>query len=241
MIKATELQEELSIRLNRSDRGYSNVLTVKERDLALTEAYHLYYDTLVKYAELDNRFRNLLRQMEYKGYKANIKIEPEKNFYLVTLPKDYYSKSRMVCIAEKESCGEKELIVRPIASNKISEAMLDPYMKPSFEYEETFADEFKDGFALYFKDFKVKEVIIDYFIKPDKIQTPSLEEEGFYYDFEGSKVEVDKGIPLTSTIQKIQIVDIAALIILRNKGDITDYQSQLNKIISINSLEQTFL
>jgi len=241
MIKAAELQEELSTKLNRSDKGFSNAISVKERDLALTEAYHLYYDVLVKYAEKDSRFRNLLRQMEYKGYKADIKIIPEKNFYLVTLPKNYYSKSRMVCIAEKEGCGIKELIVRPITSNKISEALIDPYLKPSFEYEETFADEFKDGFALYYDNFKVKEVFLDYFIEPEKIQTPSLEPDGFYYDFEGNKVEIDKGIMLDSSIQKIQIVDIAALILFRNKGDISDYQSQINKIISINNIEQTLL
>ena len=219
--------------------NFSESLNVRIIDEVLTEAYHMYYNKLVEYVEVDSKFRNLLRQMEDKNYSCEISLHDSKRFYLAKFPKDYYSRLRAVCLAEKSGCGEKELIVRFIKSDNLSEALKDPYWKPSFEFEETLGDEFRDGMAVYFDDFTIKNMYLDYLIKPDNLCAPSLMKEGFYINGSNERVEIDKDLPLTSTVQANHIADIAALIIARDKGDTLDYQTQLNKIMSIENMRLT--
>lgn len=232
MISSRELHLRLKSKLNRLNREYSNQVPVYQGDRALTEAYHLWYTSRCNLAETSDEARRDLKDFEIKG--ESFEVTPKNGNYLMKFPGNYYKHLRLSCIALKPECGEKELSVHVEQSQKLNNLLKNPFWEPSYEYEETIADEYRDGMLIYTKNFEVLRVFMDYFMKPENIQTPSLTKDKYYEGADG-KISSDKGLPLTTSLEADRIVDMAALIIMRDKGDLTDYQTQMSKINIIQS------
>lgn len=232
-VSSKELHYQLKSKLNRFNRNYSEEIPVHQADRALTEAYFYWYESNAQIAEVNDTARRNLKDFEIKDEPMDVEFNGRR--YIGKFPENFYKYLRLSCIAFKEGCGEKELTVNVEPSKKINKLLKNPYWEPSYEYEETFADEFKDGLIVYHKGFEVRRVYMDYLEKPLSIQTPSLTRNGEIVNADGEKITADRGIPLTSSLESRKIVDIAALIVMRDKGDIRDYESQLNKISIINN------
>lgn len=232
-ISARELQFQVKSKLNRFNRNYSEEIPVHQVDRALTEAYFYWYESNATIAEVNDTSRRNLKDFELKDYLMDMEFNGRR--YVGEFPDNFYKYLRLSCIAFKEGCGEKELSISVEPSKKINKLLKNPYWEPSYEYEETFADEFKDGLIVYHKDFEVKRVYMDYLEKPLSINTPSLTTKKEIVTADGIKITADRGIPLSSSLETRKVVDIAALIIMRDKGEVQDYESQLNKINIINT------
>lgn len=235
MVESRYLHNELHRRLNRAGTNFSQKLTVDKIDSMLNEALETWVENRVRYAEVNSEFRMQLRDLEEKEVELKItKVTPK--YVIAEYPKNLLKPMRHYCLASKDECGEKELIIRIFQTQKLSESLRDPYLDPSYEFEETIGDESRKGLYVFHNNkFKVDSVLIDYIKKPKPLATPSLTEKGFYMKG-GVKIDKDSNLELTSTYQAKDIVEIAALIAMRDTQDYAEYESQLSKILNVDKI-----
>lgn len=238
MIKATQAHAEFRRRIQRYGADYNARLSVPSVDSILTEAYQIWFENMAKVAEFDANVRVDLRLLEIKGKCFSCK-NTSNGYVQVAYPDSLYRPLRITAKASKEPCGPRELIVHMKRTQELSEALKSPNWKPSYEFEETIADEGSEGLLVYHNDeFKIDKVCIDYLKKPEAIHCPSLA-GGAYTDGNGELVTKDKGIAVSNAFQSRKIVDIAVLIALRDLSSFPEYESQLKKILETDKLYLT--
>lgn len=241
MISATRLHQEFVRRTNRGDSSKNDSFEIFEIDSFLNEAQDIYYSNRLSLIETNPQVREELRKAEVKDYCADCGFYKNDNrVCLVTFPADYYRRARQtakVSCIDSRGCDDKEIVLRIAQSDDITEILKDPFRKPSFEYEEAWADEGIDGFYVYHNNaFTVNKVCLSYFKRLPRIATPSLSPEGFYINGDGEKVTVDQGFILDNTDSWRIVVDIAALSAFRDTTDQANYQLGLNKILSVGKI-----
>lgn len=239
-IKATQLHYDFLRKLNRINSASGRYVSVAERDSYLTEALYIYFENRAALAEVNPLVRNDLRQFETKKHCVSCNDVDNKCCF-AQYPDNFYRLLRTVTIADCDECDEqRELITRTIQSDDLSESLASPFWKPSYEYEETFADEARDGLYVYHNgDFNVQNVCIDFLRKPNPIAAPSLAENGSYVDPTGATISTDSDLELDSTFAWRKIVDVAVLIAARDLSDFPEFESQLQKILSVEKLYTT--
>ena len=230
MIAATELHYEFRRKFNRGDKEFNANIEAPDIDSYLNEAQELWFKNRVIAAQTNSEVRNDLRQfLVPKEIKSKRKDAKE---YQVEYPDELYKLLGVEALAEKEPCGKKRLKVEIIQQDDLSELLRDPSVWPSFEYEETIAQEYSNGISLYAReDFVITGALLKYYRKPLKIAAPSLVSGGKYTNSAGNKVDKDQGFEVTSTYAFRNVVDIAVLNALRDYNMIQDYSTQLDKIL----------
>lgn len=239
MVAATKLQFEFRRRLNRIDSKLKKDFEPDEIDSYLNEAKDILYSKRLDLLETIPQIREELKALEVKELCLSCKAhKTNKDACVVTLPEDYYRKSRYRALIFKDAnCGDKDAFVRLLSSDKLTEALKDPMRDPSYEYEEVLMDEFDGGFIVYHnRKFDVKKICIDYFKKLKDIASPSLTTEKKYTNSSGELIEVDQGLVIDNPVFVNLLLDIAALSAGRDLGAVQDFQTQLNKIASLQKL-----
>lgn len=239
MIPATELHWEVRRKLNRFNSDHQKKMTVPAMDSILNEALELVLQNAAVFYEVREDMMLNLAPLERRDVELQVTESDKK--VKAKLPEDWYKITRVVAVATNKKCNSTDkLIVRTFQTQKLSEGLISPYWKPSFEWRETIGlrdtEEYYDVY--HNDDFTIDSVLIDYIKKHPRIQAPSLSEKGFYIDGYGELAKEDKGLLLDSHYQKRQICDVAALIAMRDLSDIQDFQTQLNKIIFSNTPTQ---
>lgn len=215
---------------NHSNSEYLKSLSAAKRDILLNEAKDIVFESLVKVPEIDPEVRNHLRQIE----KKNICVPcTNKGQYVVAeYPADFYRRLRQTAKVTRKGCGERELLIHVLQSDKLTESLKSPYWSPSYEYEETIGDDGEEGFYVWHNgQFEVKQVCFDYIRKIANIACPSLEDCGSYIDDEGNTVNTDSAFEIDATYFWRKVVDVAVLLAKRNVDDVTNYQTQLQAIL----------
>ena len=242
-ISATRLQQEFRRRVNRGDSSKNESFEVRDIDSYLNEAQDIYYTNRLNFLETTPQLREELRKAEVKSYCSGVELFKEDNrISLFKLPDDYYRRLKQtafVSCIDNRGCDDKEIILRIAQSDDISEILKDPFKKPSFEFEEAWADEAEDGLYVYHNGaFKINKVCISYYKRLPKIATPSLiEPDGFYINGDGVKVTKDQGFILDSTDSAWRlVVDIASLCAMRDITDQGNFNLELNKILQTSKI-----
>lgn len=240
MIKARELLYEFDRRLHRIKSNFSGKISVEKKDSYLNEGLMILYENLVSKAEINSATRNELREFEEKKVSLDCDNSKFDDCCLATLPKGFYKLLRQTTIAKKGDCEQRKLLTHIAQSEDLDEMLKDPYWKPSFEWEETIADEGKDGLYVFHNgEFEVTDVVIDYYRKPGKICTPSATSDGFYISASGETISKDCDLDTDDTFKWRKLVDIAVLIALRDYSDFPEYESQVSKILQVEQLHTT--
>jgi len=234
-IAATKLQYETRKKINRINSDFAQAITVADLDSYLNEAKDALFENYAALAETNTTIRNHLRQLEVKKVCLPC-TKQDKKCCKITYPEGFYRLLSQTTKACKGDCGERDLVTHIIQSNELSTSLKDPFWSPSWDYEETLADEAGDGLYVYHQDFDIKEVCIDYLRKPKDIATPSLTKKGSYRNAEGQTVATDQPLELDATFLWRKVVDIAALMVERDMSELTDYQSQLQKIMAVDKM-----
>lgn len=238
-VSAKKLHYAFINKANHSNSEYLRKLSAAQRDILLNEAKDLIFEHLVKAPEISPEVRNHLRQIERKSVDIPCTMVPGKKYAIAKLPTDYYRTLRQYVVAGKGGCEDRELTVRVMQTDKLTESLSSPYWEPSFEYEETLADEGEEGMYIWHNnEFLIKKLVIDYYRKVRDIACPSLEPSGSYINHDGILVTQDVDFEIDSTYLWRMIVDVAVLIAKRDNDDVTNFQSQLNTIIFKQQLRQ---
>lgn len=237
MVAATKLVYDFTKQLGSAETSFAKSMSVIDKCSYLTDALYIYFENRVSIAETNRLVRNDLRVFEKKNQSLK-KIRDLKDQSIFGHPENFYSFLRTDAIAYKEQCDEERLLVGiTIQTDDLSNALKDPFWKPSFEWEETLVDESSEGLHVFHNgDFEVREVKADYYEKPKEIHCPSLSANGQYEDWNGKVQKKDSGLEIDSTMASRKIVDIAVLLAHRDNGNVRDFQTQINKILLVEKI-----
>lgn len=241
MIPATRLHSEFLRRVNRLNSQINDKIEINQIDSYLNEAQDIFYNSRLRLLETNPEVRDELRKAEVKGFCG--KCKESKNVSQASIfdfPTDYYRLIRhyvTIFCNDDRNCPEKVVTAQKAQTDDLGEILKDPFRKPSFEYEQVWTDEAREGLYVYHNDsFSIRKVCIDYYTTLPRIAFPSLTSKGFYINSDGEKVSVDSGYILDTTDSWRKVVDIASLIYLRDVSDVNDFQTQLNKILQVERL-----
>lgn len=117
---------------------------------------------------------------------AEKKSENKINF---KLPLNYFDLSSARAKAIKDKC--RDLIdLTEIKTENINEILSDEFLKPSFEWREAPYTINSDTLSIYVKDFKVDELLLNYYRYPNQIRLVDPEDPESGFD-STSKIEWD--------------------------------------------------
>lgn len=239
MIPAKQLLSELDRRLHRVDSEYSGTLSVQQKDSYLNEGLIVWFENRVALSKVNSAIRNDLRQFEKKKVRLSPSKE-EEDCAFFKFPEGYYQLLRQRAYATKGDCPERKLIVHIVSNDDLEESLINPDRSPSYDWEETLADEAGDGLYVFHNgDFEINSLEIDYYKKPSRIYNGTSAPGGFYIDATGRVIDFDQGLEIDSTYAWRKIVDIAALAAQRDLSDFPEYQSQVSKILTENTIHKT--
>ena len=222
--------------------GYSNNSNLVDIIAAINEAQEIWFENRVDLAETDSTVRNELSHREEKKYEANCN-DVDKNCCVVNYPENYYRKLNESFVVTNEKCCpnyEKKIPVRVNQSDDINETISNPYRKANFAFEQINGDEGSDGFYIYHQgQMGVKKFCMDYYRKPNVLHAPSLNDcgDGFYYDYCEKTIRKDIDFE-GDRFSANSITDIATLLIQKSKGNINDFQKELNYILVKDRLKK---
>lgn len=237
MITATVLQEDYRRHLNRRNTDCETSISIADGDAYINEAIDVVFENFAVKFETNDLLRNHLRQLEVAEYEVPIE-KNDKISVKITYPERFYKLTSMYVIGCNKDCKkERRINVHVIQTSDVNKSLKDSYWKPSYQWERSFGHEVGDGFLIYHNcDFEIKKVIINYLKKPNHIQTPSLTVNKYYVKSNGEKVTEDIGLEIDSTFFWRKVTRLAAVNTLLDKGDIQDYQSEMQQLLSIDKI-----
>jgi len=230
-IKIQKLHYALRNKTNHSASEYLKKLTVAQVDYYLNEAIDTVLEAYYPKAEVNQEIREQLRPLEIKN--RELPFTENSDHVIAKYPSDYYRRLRQYVIATNKCCEaqERNLIVRIVQSDDLSEILKSPNWQPSWDFEETVADESHEGLHIYKGDFDIKKVFIDYYRKPLRVAAPSLEKGGTYIDESGDTISQNQDFEIDSTFLWRAVVDVAALLVVRDYSRVENFQTQLQTIL----------
>lgn len=241
MVKATQLHFEFLKQYNSQNSNFDKAISVVMRDSYLNHAKDVVIENFFAIPETNPTVRNHLRQLEVK--RASFEIIRNRDDYVVfRYPKSFYRLIRStVKMVTKDCSTPREILVHPVKTHQLTEALKDPYWEPSFEWEETLGEEGHDGFYIYKKpEHTIQLGLFDYFRKPADIAAPSLLDDAkCYTNAKGEKICHDKDFEIDSTFLWRKIVDVAVLYALRDTNQLQDFESKLKEILFTDKLYLT--
>ena len=245
MIPIKTVQKNLDRRLNRLNSEHSSVITVQEKDYFINQAIEIWQENVTALAETNSRIREDLRTLLCSDIELeNAKVEDKKcnlQYDVYKYPEDFYRRLRVYGIACSKDCPDEERFIKIniIQRDDLNKIQEDCMWNASFEWGETFAVESKDGIEVYHQDkMEFKCVAIDYFVEIPKVCfATGVIPLGCYEDpYTCEIVTEDKHLELCNNYQMRKILDIAALLIRVSRGDGSEYQLELSKIINVEKL-----
>lgn len=233
MVKCEKLHYALRQRLNTSGLNNNKPLTTAQADFYLNCAKEVILENLATMVEVNPELRNILRQVEVKNHCITKVEGKDPNTKTVKLPSNYYRGLRVWGIACKDGCEDERVIdFFSYQTQHLNNAVKNPYLKSSWDYEEAIYDEGEDGIYVYVNDdeFRLKKVCMDYIRKIPDIRCPEFD-ECEYLDECGDVVKDNIDFEIDDPRFFKKMVDYAALTAHRDMGQVDDFQTQSQLIL----------
>ena len=213
-------------------------LRLEDKLNILNEAQMILFEKRVALAEINDEYRNSLRPFEEK--ENSLKIIGRKSKYIISAyPKGFYKLLRQRGIATKDcDTPKKELQILMFQSDKINAALKNPFWKPSYEWEHIIGDEGSEGFySWHNNEFKIEEVIVDYYRRPDELHCASMAPNGQYEDWNGVLRKKDVNCEFSQNFDHRNLVDIGVLLARADQGDLRDLKTSIDALTSIENIK----
>jgi hypothetical protein len=215
---------------NYTDSQYLAEMSVAERDYYFNRAKNTLIEYWVNLAENNEFIRQQLRQITIRDEELVGKKKGDK--YIATYPKDILKPLKTYAVATKKTCGDRRLVIRRLQSDKIERALKNPNSNRFWDFEETIGVEQSDGFAVYTGGLTIKKIVMDYIRKVPDLSAPNLEKYETYVKFSGGS-PVTTNFEIDSTYLADKIISLAVLFAQRDRGQVQEYQTQLQTILNV--------
>lgn len=240
-ISANKLVYDFKRKLNATDSGRNRNYRIVDIVSYLNEALEIWYENKVFAAETNDKLAQDVRQFIVHKHELACD-ESDETCCLAKFPEDYYKTLDIeVKVCESECCpGVEKIIVpkNPQFDDK-NVARDNPYWKSDFKWEQLIYKNVAEGILIYHEgEMEVKGVCIDYYRKPNYIEAPNLVEceDHIYRDWDDKLITTKSDFEVDSTFGNRQVSDIAVLNAERDSGNVQQYQTQLQKILRVDTL-----
>ena len=223
-----EMHYDFKIKFNKLDSNDYRDFQVPEIDWLLNEAQEVFLkqryginNTTQKGFEGSQKRIDDLRNLVMKNVSLSPVTQVDTVSYEAELPVGYIFAIRVQAVVDKDTCGEKTLVCKPIQHDDLSNCLLDPNYNPSYEWGEmpvvygTLSANAADANRIFgYTDgsFTVTSFILDYLREPKGIAFPGGVPGLQYYLPDGSTlVATNQNCELPEHTHR-EIVDIATLI-----------------------------
>jgi hypothetical protein len=91
------------------------------------------------------------------------KIKVHRDHVDFELPSDFYRFSNSYCLADRDECKGRPLVVWNTKSKNIRTLLQSENHNPSFDYEETICSIASEQLRVYFSDFTITDLFLEYY------------------------------------------------------------------------------
>lgn len=222
MIAVERLHTHFLLSANHRDKQYLKNLVPSQRDAYFNRAKDWIIEHLAPLAETNEEVRNLL--LPWTKRKVVLTQNGGGTDYIkYSLPTDYFRSLRYEAIAAVEGCENRLMKVRRPPSDKLTDASHSSLWNPSWEWEETLGQEGDDGFRVFFTDFSIVQVFLDYVRKVKDVASPEIEPN--YQNDAGEFVATNQDFEGEETLFR-RILDLAVLMAQRDNEEVSNFQTQ---------------
>lgn len=219
--------------------GRNNNISVPDTAAYLNEAQRVWFTGRVRLTETSPEVTDDLRAFKLDEIPLSLRFKSGGKI-VAKYPPNLFKRLNQYVVATCNQCPgiTKEFPISIVQTDDIHSTRLSNYGKADFPYEQLPAQVTSNGLLLHVDGaFTVNSVLISYYRVPNEIHAPSLLDcEGCdcYYLPTGEKISEDSDFEVGETFAADAVVDIAVLYALRDQGEVTDFQTQLNKILTKN-------
>lgn len=240
MIKATNLVYNFDREFAKFNTAASKKLSLIDKLALLNKAQDIFVKNAVDLAEVNSKYRNILRVLENKEVSLEVNSSEDK-YGVFSYPKDKLNVIRSRALVSKENCGDKEIVLTMIQSDDLDRARSNENWRSSFAWEQILADEGSDGLYVWHEgDFGINKILIDYIRKPKEIHAPELKlPNKRYIDWNGVERTENQDCEFDEIYVGRLLVDLAVMLGNSTVNDAQDYQTKVREIIEANNLAQT--
>lgn len=93
------------------------------------------------------------------------------------LPTDFIREASSYVLADRGKCKNKKVYTFEKKALGFNSIIADDYNGPQFDYEETPFIITKNKMKIYFDDFKIRKIVLNYYKKPDKLDLAGYTKE----------------------------------------------------------------
>lgn len=233
-IPASKLVYDFNRKADALISGRKRAIPVPDVVAYLNEAQEVWYSHATEMAEIDERYRQDLRN--FLVPESEWSVSSFEEYSIAKIPNNFYRRLNQRGIVTKECCPNvnKTIPIRILQSDDKNEVLRNEFTAPSFEWECLVGNESNRGFVVYHNDMTLSKVIVDYYRKLNPIHAPSLVEcaDGNYYNYEGTIISQDMPFEVDSTYIHNLITDLAVLMAKRDLGELQDYSARLQGLLN---------
>lgn len=242
MVSAKKLLYDLRRKIEATNSGRDRNFRVVDLVSFINDAYEIIIEHLISEKDQNETIRNHLRPLMVHNYKLECKDGDDCRYCYVEYPDNFYELINTRVSVCHECCDEiKSYPLTKPQGDDIEMAILNPYRKSDYYFEQMPSYEYGNGLRLYHSSSQeVKEVRIDYYKKIQRIDAPSLVEctENIYLDWDGRLIVNDIDFEIGSTYLNRKVTDVAAVLALNASSDFVASNEKIKEIIQINTLHK---
>ena len=164
-MKIEQVYLELLEVLNRNFTN-DNVALDKSRFVLLFNRAQDIFEDLVFERKHNDDIREIQNLLIDKPLEVTKK---EDNYYLFSIPKDFYSFSNVVFYGSKDHCENKRLYSFEIKNFNSEEILQDEFQKPSFFAREVPYYLSNNKIKVFKEDFSIDKCVLEYYRQPKRV------------------------------------------------------------------------
>ena len=176
---ASEIYDRYLLKVEKNSTN-DNISTDKKRFVEIYNEFQIRYLEYV-YSTKNEEDSRYIESLLIKNKNLQ-KIGRNDNYSSFKLPVDYFNFSSVYAIGSKGNCrGKKIDLPIEVLDSEVTNYLIDAYVKPSFEYRESFYNFSGNNINIYFTDFDIDSAILSYYRYPNnlKLENPDNPESDF--------------------------------------------------------------
>lgn len=235
MISVKKLDYALLQQINHTNSEYLAKTDVIQRDYYLNSALDYMTETLANLVENNDLITQHLKPIIIRNAELSLKDEGE--YFRGQVPENFYKPMSLYVIASKEGCTTpRRFKVRRPSSEKLQDGLKNPNVRRFWDFEETLATISSEGFDFYKEEGVTYKAYLDYIRRPQYVANVTGVSPKIYQDPSGDIIDQDQHLELDHPDVWTRIVSLAALNIKNDYSQIQDYQTQRDKLTTIERL-----
>lgn len=235
MIPVSRLHHSFLQQANHTDSEYLSQLSVAQRDYYLNRGKDIVFEWLTSQDETNDTVRRYLAELTVRGQQLTSKVLDTRE-YEASYPEDFFKQKALYAKATRTGCPtSRDIIIRRPTSEKLRRALKNPNSSRIWDFEETFAIEGERGLQVYTEPGVALDIRMDYIRRLPDVAWPSGVQDGkAYIGPDGTQVTQDRNLEIDNVFFHNKMVNMAVLLAKRDLGNIQDYQSQRDIILSFD-------